>query len=206
MTPFPFVICASLNEQIVHGFSTAEPLKEGDIISLDMAAAYNGFVGDTAMTLPVGKVSEDAAKLIGVTEECLELAIAQCRVNNRIGDISWAVQQHAEKHGYGIVRNYTGHGIGRSMHEDPQIPNYGRAGTKEKIRAGFCFAIEPMLTLGDQETETLEDKWTVVTKDRKPAAHAEHTVAVTPEGAEILTLTKEQKEKLKKQKSETVTA
>ena len=117
-----------------------------------------------------------------MTEECLELAIAQCRVNNRIGDISAAVQTHAEKHGYGIVRNYTGHGIGRRMHEDPPIPNYGRAGTKEKIRAGFCFALEPMLTLGDHETETLEDKWTVVTKDREPAAHAEHTVAVTPEG------------------------
>ena len=158
-----------------------------------MAATYDGFVGDTAMTLPVGEITDELKQLIRVTEECLELGIQAARVNNRVGDIGWAVQQHAEKYGYGIVRDYTGHGIGRRMHEAPQIPNYGRAGTKEKIRAGYCFAIEPMLNLGTPETRTLSDKWTVVTLDGKPSAHAEHTMAVTPEGPEILTLTKEQK-------------
>ena len=206
MTPFPFAICASPNEQVVHGFSTDIPLKEGDIISLDMAATYNGFVGDTAITVPVGKISDEVAQLIRVTEECLERAIGQCRPNKRVGDIGWAVQEHAEQFGYGIVRNYTGHGIGRSMHEAPQIANYGRPGTREKIRAGFVFALEPMLTLGDYETETLEDKWTVVTRDGKPAAHAEHTVAITEEGPEILTLTKEQKARLNKAEKETAAA
>ncbi|NOT47358.1 MAG: type I methionyl aminopeptidase [Acidobacteria bacterium] len=193
MVPFPFAICASVNDQIVHGFSTDRPLAEGDIISLDMACTLDGFVGDTAMTLPVGEITDELKRLIKVTEECLHLGIERSRVNGRVGDISSAIQQHAEKHGYGIVRDYTGHGIGRKMHEAPQIPNYGREGTKEKIRAGYCFAIEPMLNLGTAETKTLEDKWTVVTKDGKASAHAEHTLAVTPDGPEILTLTKEQK-------------
>jgi len=203
---FPYSICASVNEEIVHGFSKETPLKEGDIVSLDMAATLNGFVGDTAITVPVGEISDEIKQLIKVTDECLALGIEQCYVNKRIGDISWAIQQHAEKYDYGIVRDYTGHGIGRSMHESPQIPNYGRAGTKEKIRAGFCFAIEPMLNLGTQETKTLADKWTVVTLDGKPSAHSEHTVAVTQEGPEILTLTKEQKSHLKIEKTETVSA
>jgi methionyl aminopeptidase len=190
---FPYAICASVNDEIVHGFSKTTPLKEGDIVSLDMAATYDGFVGDTAMTLPVGEITEELKQLIRVTEECLEFGIQAARVNNRIGDIGWAVQQHAEKFGYGIVRDYTGHGIGRHMHEAPQIPNYGRAGTKERIRAGYCFAIEPMLNLGTAETRTLSDKWTVVTLDGMPSAHAEHTLAVTPDGPEVLTLTKEQK-------------
>ena len=193
MTPFPFVICASLNDQVVHGFSNEKPLQSGDILSVDMAATFEGFVGDTAITVAVGEVSSEAAQLIRVTEECLMLGIAQCQPNKRIGDVSWAIQQHAEKFGYGIVRDYTGHGIGRSMHEAPQVANYGRPGTKEKIRAGYCFAIEPMLNMGTHETKTLEDKWTVVTKDGKPSAHCEHTIAVTPEGPEILTLTKKQK-------------
>lgn len=206
MTPFPFAICASVNEAVVHGFSNDTPLKEGDVISLDMACSYNGFVGDTAFTAAIGEVSDEIKQLIRVTEECLELAIEQCQPNKRVGDISWAVQHHADKFGYGIVRDYTGHGIGRSMHEAPQIANYGRAGTKEKIRAGYCFAIEPMLNLGTHETKTLEDKWTVVTADGQPSAHVEHTIAVTPEGPEILTLTKEQKARRKNGKIETVTA
>ena len=206
MVPFPYAICASVNEAVVHGFSNDTPLKEGDIVSLDMAATYNGFVGDTAFTAPVGEITDDLKQLIRVTEECLDFAIEQCRPNKRIGDIGWAVQQHAEKFGYGIVRDYTGHGIGRNMHEDPQIANYGRAGTKEKIRAGFVFALEPMLNLGTHETKTLEDKWTVVTKDGKPSAHAEHTVAITPDGPEILTLTKAQKARLKESKTESVSA
>ena len=196
LVPFPYAICASENEKIVHGFSNETPLKEGDIISLDMACTLNGFVGDTAMTVPVGEISDELKQLIRVTEECLALGIEQCWPNKRVGDIGAAIQAHAEKYGYGIVRDYTGHGIGRSMHEAPQIPNYGRPGTREKIRAGYCFAIEPMLNIGTPETRTLDDKWTVVTKDGKPSAHAEHTIAVTAEGPEILTLTKEQKRSL----------
>ena len=203
---FPYSICASVNDEIVHGFSKETPLKEGDIASLDMAATYQGFVGDTATTVPVGKISDELAKLIRVTDECLALGIEQARVNNRVGDIGWAVQQHAEKHGYGIVRDYTGHGIGRAMHEAPQIPNYGRQGTREKIRAGYCFAIEPMLNLGTAATRTLDDKWTVVTLDGMPSAHAEHSIAVTLDGPEILTLTKEQKRQLSKAAAESTAA
>lgn len=193
---FPFAICASVNDEIVHGFSKETPLKEGDIASIDMAATFEGFVGDTATTIPVGKVSDELADLIRVTDECLMLGIEQCVPGKRLGDIGWAIQQHAEKCGYAIVRDYTGHGIGRAMHEAPQILNYGRPGTREQIRAGYCFAIEPMLNLGTHETRTLEDKWTVVTADGKPSAHAEHTLAVTPEGPEILTLSKAQKKEL----------
>jgi len=206
MVPFPYAICASANDQIVHGFSNATQLKEGDIISLDMACTLNGFVGDTATTIPVGKISDEAAQLIRVTEETLALGIEQCWPNKRVGDIGWAVQTHAEKYGYGIVRDYTGHGIGRSMHEAPQIPNHGRQGTREKIRVGYCFAIEPMLNLGGPETRTLDDKWTVVTEDGSLSAHAEHTIAVTENGPEILTLTKDQKRELGSSKSETVAA
>jgi methionyl aminopeptidase len=191
---FPFAICASPNDRVVHGFSDSTPLKSGDIISIDMAASYNGFVGDTAFTAPVGEVDEEIQKLIKVTEECLYLGIAQCKPNNKVGDIGHAVQTHAEKHGYGVVRDYVGHGIGRNMHEAPQIPNYGRPGTRERIRAGYCFAIEPMINMGTPETVTLQDKWTVVTKDNKPSAHFEHSIAVLEDGPEILTLTKAQKQ------------
>jgi methionyl aminopeptidase len=203
---FPHAICASPNDRIVHGFADDTPLKEGDIISLDMAATYQGFVGDTAMTVPVGEITDELAQLIRVTHECLMLGIEQCHPGKSVGDIGAAVQQHAEKYGYGIVKDYTGHGIGRRMHEAPQIPNYGRAGTREKIRAGYCFAIEPMLNLGTEDTRTLEDGWTVVTRDGKPSAHAEHTLAVTPHGPEILTLTKEQKAGLREIKNETASA
>ena len=190
---FPYAICASVNHEIVHGFSKPEPLKEGDICSLDMAATFQGFVGDTAITVPVGEVGEELRQLIQVTEECLMLGIEQCVPGHRVGDIGWAIQEHAEKYGYGIVRDYTGHGIGRQMHEAPQIPNYGRRGTRDKIRAGYCFAIEPMLNVGTAETRTLSDGWTVVTLDGKPSAHFEHTLAVLPDGPEVLTLTKDQK-------------
>ncbi|HSI88144.1 MAG TPA: type I methionyl aminopeptidase [Pyrinomonadaceae bacterium] len=206
MSPFPYAICASVNEQIVHGFSTDIPLEEGDIISLDMACTLEGFVGDTATTIPVGKISDELKQLIRVTEECLDKAIEECRPGRRVGDIGHAVQSHAEPFGYGIVRDYTGHGIGRQMHEAPQIPNYGRPGTREKIRAGYCFALEPMLNLGVPETKTLGDGWTVVTLDGKPSAHAEHTIAVTVDGPEILTLTREQKKSLGKEKGEQAAA
>src|SRR6266705_1890466 len=185
---FPFSICASVNEQAVHGFPSSYELQEGDIFSIDVGATLDGFVGDTATTIPVGTASEDRLKLIRVTDECLELAIEQCQAGKHLGDIGWAVQSHAEEHGYSVVRDYVGHGIGRRMHEDPQIPNYGKPGKGPKIKKGYVFAIEPMVNLGSLHTKTLKDGWTVVTVDGQPSAHVEHTVAVTEEGPEILTL------------------
>ncbi|MDX6614200.1 MAG: methionyl aminopeptidase [Blastocatellia bacterium] len=184
---FPFSICASVNEQVVHGFPSNYELKEGDIFSIDCGATLFGFVGDTAATIPVGRVSDEVLKLIRVTEECLELAIAECRVGNHVGDIGWVVQQHAEGHGYSVVRDYVGHGVGRRMHEDPQIPNYGFRGKGPKIKAGYVFAVEPMINLGSQFTKVLADGWTVVTMDGRPSAHSEHTIAITEEGPEVLT-------------------
>ncbi|HEU4835818.1 MAG TPA: type I methionyl aminopeptidase [Pyrinomonadaceae bacterium] len=185
---FPFSICASVNDQIVHGFPSDYVLKDGDIFSIDCGATLEGYVGDTATTVPVGEVDEDKLKLIQVTEECLERAIQQCRPGNHLGDIGWAVQQHAEANGYSVVRDYVGHGIGRRMHEDPQIPNYGRPGLGQKIKAGYVFAIEPMVNQGTHFTKVLADGWTVVTMDGKPSAHAEHTIAITENGPEVLTL------------------
>jgi len=188
---FPYSICASVNEQVVHGFPSKYELREGDIFSIDVGATLDGFVGDTATTVPVGRVSDELWKLLRVTRKCLELAIDKCRVGNHLGDIGYAVQQHAESHGYSVVRDYVGHGIGRRMHEDPQIPNYGIPGKGPKIRAGYVFAVEPMINIGSHYTKTLKDGWTVVTLDGKPSAHVEHTIAVTEEGPEVLTLVKE---------------
>jgi methionyl aminopeptidase len=187
---FPFSICASVNEQVVHGFPSSYELKEGDIFSIDVGVTLDGFVGDTAATIPVGTVGEDLLKLIRVTEECLELGIEKCRAGNHVGDIGFVVQSHAESHGYSIVRDYVGHGIGRQMHEDPQIPNYGKPGKGPKIKKGYVFAVEPMINLGTHHTKTLKDGWTVVTVDGRPSAHVEHTIAVTDEGPEVLTLVK----------------
>jgi methionyl aminopeptidase len=184
---FPYSICASVNEQVVHGFPSGYKLKEGDIFSIDCGATLDGYVGDTATTVPVGKVDENRAKLIKITEECLELAIQQCRPGNHLGDIGWAVQQHAEANGYSVVRDYVGHGIGRRMHEDPQIPNYGKPGMGPKIKAGYVFAVEPMVNKGTHFTKVLSDGWTVVTMDGEPSAHVEHTIAITEEGPEVLT-------------------
>ena len=184
---FPFSVCASVNEQVVHGFPSKYRLKEGDIFSLDCGVTLEGFVGDTAITVPVGKINEARAQLIKVTEECLDLAIEQCRPGKRLGDIGWAVQEFAERHGYSVVREYVGHGIGRQMHEDPQIPNYGKPGQGPKIKAGYVFAVEPMVNMGTQHTKVLADGWTVVTLDGQPSAHAEHTIAITEEGPEVLT-------------------
>src|SRR5215211_3493120 len=185
---FPYSICASVNEQIVHGFPSNYRLQDGDIFSIDVGVTLEGFVGDTATTVPVGNVSEDRLKLIRITEECLERAIEQCRPGKHLGDIGWAVQEHAEANGYSIVRDYVGHGIGRRMHEDPQIPNYGRPGLGQKIKVGYVFAVEPMVNQGTHFTKVLADGWTVVTVDGKPSAHAEHTIAITEEGPEVLTL------------------
>jgi len=184
---FPFSICASVNEQVVHGFPSPYELKQGDIFSIDVGATLDGFVGDTATTVAVGKVSEERLRLMRITEECLELGIEQCRAGNHLGDIGFAVQSHAEAHGYSIVRDYVGHGIGRQMHEDPQIPNYGKPGKGPKIKKGYVFALEPMVNMGSLHTKTLKDCWTVVTVDGQPSAHFEHTVAITDEGPEVLT-------------------
>ena len=185
---FPYSICASVNEQVVHGFPSTYKLQEGDIFSIDVGVTLDGFVGDTATTVPVGHVAEDRLRLMRITEECLELAIEQCRAGNHLGDIGFAVQSHAEGHGYTIVKDYVGHGIGRRMHEDPQIPNYGRPGKGPKIKTGYVFALEPMVNLGSEHTKTLRDGWTVVTVDGCPSAHFEHTVAITETGPEVLTL------------------
>ncbi len=184
---FPYSICASVNEQVVHGFPSAYKLKDGDIFSIDCGATLEGFVGGTATTVPVGQVGEDRLHLILTTEQCLDRAIEQCWPGKHLGDIGWAVQKHAEQHGYGIVRDYVGHGIGRRMHEDPQIPNYGKPGHGPKIKAGYVFAVEPMINLGTHFTKVLSDGWTVVTLDGQPSAHAEHTIAITEEGPEVLT-------------------
>jgi len=184
---FPYSICASVNEQVVHGFPSNYQLKNGDIFSIDVGVTLEGFVGDTATTVPVGEISEQLRKLIRVTEQCLERAIDQCRAGLHLGDIGWAVQDHAESHGYSVVREYVGHGIGRKMHEDPQIPNYGKPGKGPKIRTGYVFAVEPMINLGTHQTKVLADGWTVVTLDGRPSAHTEHTIAVTDEGPEVLT-------------------
>lgn len=184
---FPYSICASVNEQVVHGFPSDYNLNEGDIFSIDCGVTLEGFVGDTATTVPVGKVSGECLALIRVTEECLDLAIEECRPGKHLGDIGAAVQQHAEASGYSVVRDYVGHGIGRRMHEDPQIPNYGKPGQGPKIRAGYVFAVEPMVNLGTHHTRVLADGWTVVTLDGKPSAHVEHTIAITEEGPEVLT-------------------
>jgi methionyl aminopeptidase len=184
---YPFSICASVNEQVVHGFPSDYKLKEGDIFSIDIGATLEGFVGDTATTVPVGQVDEELLQLIRVTEECLERAIEQCREGKHLGDIGWAVQEHAEGHGYTVVRDYVGHGIGRRMHEDPQIPNYGTPGKGARIKNGYVFAVEPMVNMGTHLTKVLKDGWTVVTLDGRPSAHSEHTIAITEAGPEVFT-------------------
>ena len=184
---FPYSICASVNEQVVHGFPSDYKLKEGDIFSIDCGVTLDGFVGDTATTVPVGTVSDELLALVRVTEECLDRAIEECRPGKHLGDIGAAVQQHAEAYGYSVVRDYVGHGIGRRMHEDPQIPNYGKPGQGAKIRSGYVFAVEPMINMGTHNTKVLADGWTVITLDGKPSAHAEHTIAITEEGPEVLT-------------------
>jgi methionyl aminopeptidase len=185
---FPAEICASINEEVVHGIpSSSRILTEGDIVSLDVGVIYHGYQGDAAVTLPVGKVSAEAERLLAVTEKALREGIAQSREGNRTGDISAAIQRYVESEGFGVVREYTGHGIGRSMHEDPQIPNFGRPHTGARLRRGMTFALEPMVIAGDWRTRILDDGWTVVTADGTLSAHFEHTVAVTDVEPEILT-------------------
>ena len=185
-SPFPASLCTSVNGVVVHGIPNDEPLKEGDIVSVDCGALLDGFNGDSCYTFCVGEVSEEIKQLLRGTKESLYKAIDQAIVGRRIGDISYAVQSHCEQYGYGVVKEFVGHGIGREMHEDPQVPNYGRQGTGKQLKNGLCIAIEPMITLGSPEIQLMEDRWSVITRDRKPAAHFEHTIAIHHGKAEIL--------------------
>jgi len=184
---YPATICTSVNEEIVHGIPGKRQLREGDIVGIDAGAIVDEWHADAAITVPVGAVSAEAARLIAVTEEALRRGIAAARVGGRLGDIGAAVQEHAEAHGYSVVRNYVGHGIGRAMHEEPQVPNYGTADRGLQIREGLCIAIEPMLNLGGAPTRVLDDHWTVVTADRSLSAHFEHTLWCTTAGPVVLT-------------------
>ena len=185
---YKHAICASVNDEVVHGIPGPRVLHDGDLLSIDIGTTLEGYVSDSAVTIAIGSVSDEARKLMRVTQECLMLGIAQMQPGNRLGDIGHAVQEHAERHGYGVVRQLVGHGIGTAMHEDPQVPNYGTAGQGTLLRPGLVLAIEPMITEGSHDVETLDDGWTVVTEDGKLAAHFEHTIAVTTEGPRILTL------------------
>lgn len=184
---FPATICCSFNEEIVHGIPSKRRLMEGDIVSIDLGAIVGGFHSDTAFTVGVGGIDEEDARLIAATDESLRRAIDQTRAGLRIGDVSAAVQNYAEGLGYGVVRQYVGHGIGRALHEDPQVPNYGASGRGTLLRPGMTIAIEPMLNIGTWDTRVLDDGWTVVTADGKRSAHFEDTIAVTNNGPEVLT-------------------
>ena len=185
--PFPASICTSVNDAVVHGVPNSETvLKDGDIISIDCGTLLDGFNGDSAYTFCVGEVSEEVKKLLRTTREALYLGIENAVAGRHLGDISSAVQEHCEKEGYGVVRELTGHGIGREMHEDPQVPNYGRRGNGVMLKAGMCIAIEPMITMGDRNIYMMPDRWTIRTRDGKPAAHFEHTIAIRQGKAEIL--------------------
>lgn len=185
---YPASVCTSVNDQVVHGIPDAYRLREGDLLSIDLGTTLDGYVSDSAVTVPIGAISEPSKRLLRVTQECLMLGIEQMRAGNHLGDIGYAVQQHAEANGYGVVRELVGHGVGTEMHEDPQVPNYGKRGTGVKLRPGMVLAVEPMITQGEREVKILEDGWTVVTADGTPAAHFEHTIAVTEDGPKILTL------------------
>jgi methionyl aminopeptidase len=183
---FPNSLCTSVNEAVVHGIPNNRPLEEGDIVSIDCGVLKNEFYGDSAFTFAVGEIEPEVQQLLDVTKECLRLAIEQAVVGKRIGDIGFACQQHAEKHGYGVVRELVGHGLGRSLHEAPEVPNYGRRGNGPRLMDGMVLAIEPMINLGRKEVLHLDDGWTIVTSDRKFSAHFEHDIVVRPGQADVL--------------------
>jgi methionyl aminopeptidase len=185
---FPGSICTSINEEVVHGIPGSRVLRDGDLLSIDIGTTLDGYVSDSAVTVAVGNVSQSARRLLELTQECLTMGIAEMQRGNHIGDIGAAVQAHAEREGYGVVRELVGHGVGRAMHEEPQVPNYGDRGTGLEMRPGLVLALEPMITQGSPRVRILRDGWTVVTADGKLAAHFEHTVAVTDDGPKILTL------------------
>ena len=184
--PFPASICASVNDEVVHGIPNDVPLKDGDIVSIDCGTLLNGFCGDSCYTFCVGEVADEIRQLLKVTKESLYKGIEVALAGKRIGDIGHAVQAHCEKHGYGVVREFVGHGIGKEMHEDPQVPNYGRPGNGPLLKNGLCLAIEPMITLGSPKIGMMPDRWTIKTLDGKCAAHFEHTIAIHHGKAEIL--------------------
>jgi len=184
--PFPATICSSVNAELVHGIPGPRVLQEGDIVSVDVGAILDGYHGDAAITVPVGHISPETQNLLDVTEASLYAGIAAARVGNRSGDISAAIQSYVESHGYEVVREYTGHGIGREMHEDPQVPNYGQPGRGLRLRTGMTIALEPMVLVGDSCVQVLDDHWTVVSCNGKLTAHFEHTIAITDGDAEIL--------------------
>lgn len=184
---FPTSICTSINEEVVHGIPRARRLRDGDIISVDVGVEYDGYYGDGAVTFPVGKISEEAKRLVDVTKKALEAGLRQCVIGKNLYDISNAIQVEVERADYSVVRDFVGHGIGRSMHEDPQVPNFGESGKGPRLEEGMVFAIEPMVNTGTYKVEILDDKWTVVTEDGKLSAHFEHTVAITKRNPLILT-------------------
>jgi methionyl aminopeptidase len=185
---YPATICASINEEVVHGIPAPKRrLREGDIIGLDLGAVVEGYYADAAVTLPVGEISDEARRLLDVTRESLNRAIEQCRPGRRVGDVGAAVQRHVEAAGFGVVRAFVGHGIGRALHEDPQVPNFGEPGRGPLLRPGMVLALEPMVTMGHWEVRVLADRWTAVTADGSLAAHFEHTVAVSEAGPDVLT-------------------
>lgn len=186
MYDFPNSLCMSRNNTVVHGYPDDKPLEDGDIISVDCGAYKNGFYGDHAYTFEIGEVAPETRKLLRVTLECLYLGIDQMRVGKRLGDIGYAIQKHAESNGYGVVRDLVGHGIGRDMHEGPQVPNYGRQGKGKKLQEGLVLAIEPMINMGTHRVAYLSDNWTIVTGDKKPSAHFEHDVAIVDGKPDVL--------------------
>jgi len=183
---FPASLCLSMNEQVVHGIPSNKIITSGDIISVDCGVKKEGFVGDHAYTFCVGEIKKEVQDLVRVTKESLYVGIEQVKVGNRIGDVSFAIQTYAEKHGYGVVRELVGHGLGRNMHEKPEVPNYGKRGSGAKIQNGLTIAIEPMINMGTKDIKQLNDGWTIITKDKKPSAHFEHDVAVVDGKADIL--------------------
>ncbi len=183
---YPYALCVSVNEEVVHGVPSERVLKEGDIVSLDFGVIYDGFYGDVAVTYAVGKVSKEAERLIKVTEEALYKGIENARVGNRLYDISNAIQSHVESNGFSVVREFVGHGIGRSLHEEPQIPNFGEKGTGLRLKKGMVFAIEPMVNMGKSEISIKSNGWTAYARDLSLSAHFEHTVAITDDGPDIL--------------------
>jgi len=185
---FPATVCTSINEEIVHGIPGKRLLKEGDIISLDLGINYNGYFSDTAFTMGLGRINRACARLIAVTKKALFFGIKQARQKNNLSDISYSIQDYVEKNGFSVVRAFVGHGIGHKLHEEPEIPNFGRPHNGPLLSSGMVFAIEPMVNMGTWESEILDNGWTAVTKDRLPSAHFEHTVAITANGPEILTL------------------
>ena len=184
---YPYALCVSVNEEIIHGMPREDKvLKEGDLVSFDFGVEYEGYIGDAALTVAVGRVSDLAERLMKVTEEALYRGIEKARVGNRVGDISAAIQRHVEAHGFSVVRDFVGHGVGRSLHEPPEVPNFGRPGKGPRLQAGMVLAIEPMVVTGSPKVRILEDGWTAVAEDGGLAAHFEHSVAITARGPEIL--------------------